>query len=189
MELFSFFFAKKKSRPMALGDGTTTNRNTPVQLQGLDSVVAISADNVHSLALYSNGTVWAWGNNYYGQLGDGSTTTRYTPVQVQGLDSVSVIAAGAAPYNLALKSDGTVWAWGNNSAGQLGDGTTTDRYAPVKVQGFGEATPEAPQWPQGDVLTVTDVTYNSVQLNWQPATDETGVDKYKVYQTTRCWLP
>ncbi len=59
---------------------------------------------------------------------------------------------------------------------------TTDRYTPVKVQGFGEATPEAPQWPAGDVLTVTDVTYNSVQLNWQPATDETGVDKYLVYQ-------
>ena len=76
-----------------------------------------------------------------------------------------------------MKSDGTVWAWGNNSIGQLGDGTTTDRYTPVQV-----ANPESPQWPAGDVLTVTDVTYNSVQLNWQPATDETVVDKYLVYQ-------
>ncbi len=66
---------------------------------------------------------------------------------------------------------------------------TTDR-TPEQVQGFGESpTPETPQWPEGDVLTVTDVTYNSVQLNWQSATDETGVDKYLVYQEIRCWLP
>jgi hypothetical protein len=83
---------------------------------------------------------------------------------------------------LALKSDGTVWAWGWNAYGQLGDRTTTNRYTPVQVQGLGESSPTTPQWPEGDVLTVTDVTYNSVQLNWQPATDETGVEKYLVYQ-------
>ena len=94
-----------------------------VQVQGLSSVTAIAAGEVHSLALKSDGTVWAWGNNYYGQLGDGTTTDRYTPVQVQGLSSVVAVAADIS-HSLAVKSDGTVWAWGKNDHGQLGDGTT-----------------------------------------------------------------
>lgn len=71
--------------------------------------------------------------NDFGQLGDGTTTDRYTPVQVQGLSGVVAVAAGS-DHSLALKSDGTLWAWGYNGYGQLGDGTTTNRYSPVKVQ-------------------------------------------------------
>ncbi|MDQ0059920.1 RCC1 domain-containing protein [Paenibacillus harenae] len=163
-----------------LGDGTTTIHTVPVQLPSITDVVYVAAGYKYSMAVKSDGTVWAWGENRFGQLGDGSTTDRHTPVQVQGLDSVTAIIAGTW-HSLALKSDGTVWAWGWNAYGQLGDKTTTNRYTPVQVQGLGE-TPKAPQWPEGDVLTVTDVTYNSLRLNWQPATDETGVDKYLVYQ-------
>nr|WP_269456777.1 Ig-like domain-containing protein [Thermanaeromonas toyohensis] len=119
-----------------LGDGTTTNRYTPVQVQGLSDVVAVAAGGGHSLALKSDGTVWAWGANNYGQLGDGTTANRYTPVQVQGLSGVVAIAAALGSHSLALKSDGTVWAWGYNYYGQLGDGTTTNRYTPVQVQGL-----------------------------------------------------
>lgn len=129
-----------------LGDGTTTDRYTPVQVSGLSDVVAIAAGGVaryyydgnyanyggHSLALKSDGTVWAWGNNSYGQLGDGTTTNRTTPVQVVGLSDVVAIAAGAF-HSLARKKDGTVWAWGLNDSGQLGDGTTTNRTTPVRV--------------------------------------------------------
>ncbi|MGH2331147.1 RCC1 domain-containing protein [Thermoanaerobacter mathranii] len=68
-----------------LGDGTTTNGYTPVQVKGLSDVVAVSAGQYHSLALKSDGTVWAWGYNGDGELGDGTTTNRYTPVQVQNL--------------------------------------------------------------------------------------------------------
>ncbi|MFC5471295.1 immunoglobulin-like domain-containing protein, partial [Cohnella suwonensis] len=82
------------------------------------------------MALKSDGTLWAWGDNDYGQLGDGTTTRRYTPVQV--LSGVQAIAAGAR-HSLALKSDGTLWAWGDNSVGDLGDGTTIDRHTPVQV--------------------------------------------------------
>ncbi|MDQ8737988.1 fibronectin type III domain-containing protein [Paenibacillus sp. LHD-38] len=158
-----------------LGDGNKTysSYNTPVQVESLSSVVAIEAGYSHSLAFKKDGTAWAWG--FSSGIGDG-TTYSYTPVQVQGLSSVAAIAAGSG-HSLAVKSDGTAWAWGWNRQGQLGDGTTTDRYIPVQV-----ANPEAPQWPAGEVLTVTDVTYNSVKLNWLPATDETGVDKYLVYQ-------
>ena len=88
-----------------------------------------SGDNF-TLALKSDGTVWAWGRNNYGQLGNGETASRTAPVQVMTgegtpLTDVTAIAAGAA-FGLALKSDGTVWAWGANTSGQLGSGKTSD---------------------------------------------------------------
>jgi len=91
----------------------------------------------HVLALKSDGTVWAWGNNQFGQIGigtaGGSGDFRVPPVKVQNLTNVVAIAAGEYS-SYALKSDGTVWAWGRNNYGQLGDGTTTDRYTPVRVK-------------------------------------------------------
>ncbi|RCW49188.1 fibronectin type III domain-containing protein [Paenibacillus prosopidis] len=166
-----------------LGDGTTTTRYTPVQLQQLGSVAAFAADEWHSLAIKSDGTVWEWGCNSKGsECYESDIHT--TPVQVQDLSSAVDIAAGFE-HSLAVKSDGTVWAWGNNGSGQLGDAARNYHSTPVQVLGLGESspnTPEAPKWPEGDVLTATDPTYNSVQLNWQPATDDTGVYKYFVYK-------
>ncbi|WP_083682631.1 RCC1 domain-containing protein [Archangium sp. Cb G35] len=117
----------------ALGDGSTTQRPTPVRVSGLRDVVAISAGYLHSLALHKNGTVSAWGSNTFNQLGDGSTTPHSpTPVQVRGLSNVVAISAGRN-HSLAVREDGTLWAWGSNAAGRLGDGTTIQRATPVQV--------------------------------------------------------
>lgn len=119
-----------------LGDGTTTDRHTPVQVSGLSDIVSVAAGSYHAAALKDDGTVWAWGRNNWGQLGDGTTTDRWTPVQVSGLSGAAAVDAGFI-HTAALKADGTVWAWGNNSSGRLGDGTQTLRKTPVQVVGPG----------------------------------------------------
>jgi alpha-tubulin suppressor-like RCC1 family protein len=119
-----------------LGDGTTIERLTPVQVgvPPLSGVTAVAGGNNHSLALKSDGTVWTWGWNINGQLGDGTTTDRNTPavVPIQSVSGVKALAAGQN-YSVALKDDGTVWTWGQNLVGQLGDGTTIERHTPVQV--------------------------------------------------------
>jgi alpha-tubulin suppressor-like RCC1 family protein len=92
----------------------------------LTGVVAIAAGLRHSLALQADGTVLAWGENSFGQLGDGSQATRYFPVYVAGAADVAGIAAGVfAEHSLAVRTDGTVLAWGQNGSGQLCLGTGT----------------------------------------------------------------
>ena len=121
-----------------LGDSTTTDRTTPVNVSELTSgVSAIVAGNAHTCALMSNGAVKCWGNNNFGQLGDGTLTERHTPVEVQP-GGVSAIAAGAN-HTCALLTGGGVRCWGNNDFGQLGDGTTTQRNTPVDVPELGSS--------------------------------------------------
>jgi RHS repeat-associated protein len=111
-----------------LGNGTTDQINpTPVQVSNLSGVAAIAGGWGHFLALKADGTVWTWPS-----IGHGGKII-LTPVQVNNLGGVVSIAAGRDHY-LAAKADGTVWAWGNNTYGQLGDGTTTDRAAPIQSQ-------------------------------------------------------
>lgn len=123
-----------------LGDGTTTTRSTPAPVrvgpdQQLAGITAVATGMEHSLARGTDGTVWAWGYNAYGQLGDGTTTQRAGPVLVKDLSAVRAIGAGMN-YSIAVKNDGTVWAWGENRYAGLGDGTTTDRHTPVQVPGL-----------------------------------------------------
>ncbi|MBE1603927.1 Ig-like domain repeat protein [Actinopolymorpha pittospori] len=134
-----------------LGDGTTTNRTTPVETalpEGV-TVTQISAGDRHGLALTSDGRVLAWGSNSNGQLGDGTTTNRTTPVEVALPEGVTVTQVSAGSFHsLAVTSDGRVLAWGSNVYGQLGDGTTTNRTTTVEV-----ALPEG--------VTVTQVSAGS----------------------------
>ncbi|MGK5083654.1 putative Ig domain-containing protein [Bdellovibrionota bacterium FG-1] len=130
-----------------LGNNSTTESNTPVQVLGvggsgfLSGIVAIEARQAHSCALSSSGAVYCWGDNGAGQLGNGSTTESDTPVAVLGvggsgtLSGISAISAGMA-HSCALSTSGVTFCWGANSTGQLGDGSTTSTSTPVQVTGW-----------------------------------------------------
>ena len=116
-----------------LGDGTTTDRSLPVEVEGLQGVTAVVGGAAHSLALLDDGTVWAWGSNMRGELGTGDYAQRVVPVQVTGVDDVVMIADGGES-SFALKRDGTLWAWGENWAGQLGVSVSgTEVLEPARV--------------------------------------------------------
>ena len=121
-----------------LGTGDTVDRWLPTSVSGLSNVVAAAGGGYHSLAVEADGSVWAWGDNTWGQLGNGTQTQRDWPVQVSQVSGFTnlVAVAGGWDHSVALKSDGTVWAWGWNSSGQLGDGSTTNRFTPVQVSGL-----------------------------------------------------
>lgn len=120
-----------------LGDGTNSNRSTPVQVSGLTSgVVSISAGNNHTCAHLDTGAVRCWGYNGYGQVGDATTSTRYVPTQVStlttGVQSLSV----GWEHSCAVLTSGAAKCWGRNSEGEVGDGTYTNRSTPVAVVGL-----------------------------------------------------
>ena len=120
---------------LQLGFADGGNRDLPEQVQGLTGIIAISGGAVHSLALKEDGTVWTWGSNSFGALGRGSHSVGErdaSPKPVDGLTNVIAIAGGQG-HSLALKSDGTVWAWGMNMYGELGTGDLIDRDLPTKI--------------------------------------------------------
>lgn len=133
------------------GDGTSVNTGcfcnpTPGQVtinaagDPLTNVVAVSAGTSHSLALKADGTVWAWGDNGFGQIARTDTNGSIPrPSQigatVTGFTDIVAIEAGAY-HNLALKADGSVWAWGNNQNGQIGNNSTVKQSSPLKVNGL-----------------------------------------------------
>ena len=128
-----------------LGNGTTAERSTvPVQVTGLSQVTQIAAGGNFAIAARTQGfittltTVWTWGDNQYGELGDGTQVTRNTPEQVSGISvpSVRQIVAGEN-FSMVLGSDGSVWAWGADANGELGNAaTSTLQTRPVETIGM-----------------------------------------------------
>ena len=118
----------------ALGDGTTIPSGSPIRVGG--GYIAIAAGDWHTAAIKSDGTLWAWGWNSTGQLGASTTETCYeqpcstTPLYVGS--SFAVVSAGQS-FTVAIKTDGTLWAWGANDSGQLGDNSVSNRSSPVPI--------------------------------------------------------
>lgn len=126
-----------------LGLGDTATRYAPVQVPGLSNITSISAGEGFSLAVDSSGNVWAWGLNANGQLGDGTTTTRTSPVQVKtgsstSLSGIKSVVASEGGFSVAVGTDGSLWTWGNNGEGQLGNGTMTNGSFAAQVSGISD---------------------------------------------------
>jgi alpha-tubulin suppressor-like RCC1 family protein len=119
-----------------VGDGSFVEQPLPVQV--LSGVTSISTGEHHTLALMNDGTVQAWGDNAYGVIGDGTRIDQGAPVPVAGLGSGEwvVEVEGGEFHSAARLADGTVWTWGTNALGQLGDGTQTDQLVPIQVPGL-----------------------------------------------------
>jgi len=119
-----------------LGDNTTTAKSSPVQtIAGGNNWKQVYVGDFHTAAIKTDGTLWLWGSNDngYGNLGDNTTTNKSSPVQtIAGGTNWKQVAAGN--YNTAaIKTDGTLWLWGSNGSGQLGDNTTTNKSSPVQT--------------------------------------------------------
>ena len=117
----------------SLGDGTYTNKLTPVEIPNLTNVKQIVVGSNHNVVLKEDGTVWTWGSNEYGQLGDGTYVSKFEPTQIEGLTDVIQVSV-SSNYTLILTKTGEVWGWGQNSLGQLGNGTTATTNIPIKVE-------------------------------------------------------
>ena len=157
-----------------LGDGTSVTKAYPVQVFAgeendsstgyLNNIIQISAGSNYVMALKKDGTVFTWGQNIYGQLGNGSSVNSMLPVQVKSTDGNSFltdvvqISAGYV-HSMALKKDGTVWTWGRNDGGQLGNNNTSNKSLPVQVKGGASGSEYLT-----DVVQVTAGNWHSMAL-------------------------
>ncbi|WP_164975836.1 MULTISPECIES: T9SS type A sorting domain-containing protein [unclassified Chryseobacterium] len=120
-----------------LGDGNSSSTSivisTPFQIGTATDWKTVSAGGFHSLALKANGTAWSWGANFEGQLGDGTITTNATPTQIGTATDWKYIATNNFNSSVGIKADGTHWAWGRNTFGQLGDGTNIAKLVPTQI--------------------------------------------------------
>ena len=118
----------------SLGLGNTTNYSSPKQVGALITWNTVAGGNLSSFAIKTDGTLWSWGFNTSGRLGLGDVTNRSSPVQIGALTTWSKIASGISSAGaLAIKTNGTLWSWGDNASGQLGLGNTTSYSSPKQV--------------------------------------------------------
>jgi alpha-tubulin suppressor-like RCC1 family protein len=121
-----------------VGDGTITLKSSPVQTAAFGSNwKQVFVGDVLTGAVKTDGTLWMWGKNTNGQLGDGTIVSKSSPVQTIAFSNNWKQVAAGGVFAAAIKSDGTLWTWGKNSYGELGDGTITHRSSPVQTTAFG----------------------------------------------------
>jgi alpha-tubulin suppressor-like RCC1 family protein len=120
-----------------LGDNTTVSKSSPVSvIGGFTDWCQVSGGYNQSLGLRTNGTAWSWGRNYRGVLGDNTTVNKSSPVSViGGFTDWCQVSAGSSSLSVAVRTNGTAWAWGGGAYGAKGDNDTTNRSSPVSVVG------------------------------------------------------
>ena len=118
----------------ALGNGATSSRSSPTQVLGTNWR-STAAGNYHAVGVKCDGTLWTWGYNGHGELGTNNTITYSAPNQVGSCTDWCCGHAGGHHHTFGLKCNGTLWSWGHNNHGDLGDGTTINRSSPVQVPG------------------------------------------------------
>jgi uncharacterized repeat protein (TIGR02543 family) len=156
-----------------LGNGTTTNSSTPVQVSGLTSIVKLGGRGYHSVAVKTDGTVWTWGWDEYGALGNGvddSNIDYLVPIEVAGVTNPIMVTSGFQ-FSIALMQNHTLMAWGNNSEGEIGDGTTTNRLTPVSVSGIDQVVWVSAGWTHVVAIRADGTVWTWGANNWQGAFD------------------
>ena len=117
-----------------LGDNTRIDKSSPVQtIAGGTNWKLVAAGQYHTAAIKTDGTLWLWGRNTYGQLGDNTTANKSSPVQTIAAGTNWKSVAAGQFHTTAIKTDGTLWTWGQNTYGKLGDNTTTSKSSPVQT--------------------------------------------------------
>lgn len=144
-----------------LGNNTNNqNYSSPIQIGALTNWKSIATGSYHSIGIKTDGTLWAWGRNQYGQLGNDQSgngtdsVNKSSPVQI-GSDTDWLRAAGGDGCTLAIKTDGTLWSWGRNNVGQLGQSDTISRSSPVQVGSSTNWTYPAVSWAGSDTSICT----------------------------------
>ncbi len=117
-----------------LGLGNNTSVNTPTQIGTDTTWHIVSSGRDYTMALKDDGTLWAWGANTSGKLGVGGTSVRTTPTQVGTANNWEKVVASEGEFTVAIKTDGTLWTWGANNFGQLGNGSTTNTSVLIPTQ-------------------------------------------------------
>jgi len=142
-----------------LGNGTTTNSDTPVVVTGLSGVTALAAGGYHTCAVLSNGQMKCWGYNYYGQLGNDTTNTSTYPSFVRGLAGSAVAITAGYMHTCAVLSGGSVQCWGSNYYGEVGNSNPANALLPTQIPGLSFVTSIAAGYYHTCALEVTATVY------------------------------
>jgi len=159
-----------------LGQGNTTNSSSPAQIGSATNWATCSGVRYQTFAINDSGELWACGDNPYGFLGDGTTTDRSSLVQIGSLTTWSILGKGCINNSSmsAIKTDGTLWSWGRNDVGQIGDGSTTDRSSPVQIGSLTNWASAALGYKRSTYVTTTGEAWGT---GYNGASGELGIGK------------
>ncbi len=132
-----------------LGDNTIADKSSPIQtIAAGTNWKLVSCGDYNTEAIKTDGTLWLWGHNNFGQLGDNTTTNKSSPVQTIAGGTNWKLVNAYYSHTAAIKTDGTLWLWGRNNYGQLGDNTTTNKSSPVQTIAAGTNWETSCLWSQ-----------------------------------------